>query len=166
MTNRFEVLLHLQDVRWAAVEGVSETVIAADLLLHERSVDEIVPKLSAAELEQVIKLVGRSPSVYPPGTLDALKQRKALVSPEPPQRSGDGGQTYRRISSTPAPPSTLIKCAEPTSTGSQCSARIHLRARRSPGVDDQAKKSGVAGVASGMRSTPSLRGGHSDHQTK
>ena len=93
MTNRFEVLLHLQDVRWAAVEGVSETVIAADLLLHERSVDEIVPKLSAAELEQVIKLVGRSPSVYPPGTLDALKQRKALVSPEPPQRSGDGGHS-------------------------------------------------------------------------
>ena len=89
MTNRFEVLLHPDDVRWAAAEGVSETVIAAVLLLHERSVDEIVPKLSAAELEQVIKLVGRSPRVYPPGTLDALKQRRALVSPEPPQRSGD-----------------------------------------------------------------------------
>ena len=73
-------------MRWAATEGVSETVVAAVLLLHERSVDEIVPKLSVAELEQVIKLVGRSPRVYPPGTLDALKQRRALVSPEPPQR--------------------------------------------------------------------------------
>ena len=52
--------------------GLSETVIAAFcscirdfLLLHQRSVDEIVPKLSAVELEQVIKLVGRSPRVYP-----------------------------------------------------------------------------------------------------
>ena len=51
----FWVLLHPDDLRWAAAEGVSETVIAAVLLLHERSVDEIVPKLSAAELEQVIR---------------------------------------------------------------------------------------------------------------
>ena len=58
-------------MRWAAAEGVSEDVIAAVLLLHERSVEEIVPRLSAAELEQVIKLVGRSPRVYPPGTLEA-----------------------------------------------------------------------------------------------
>ena len=55
-------------------------------MLHERSVNEFVPKLTAVELEQVIKLVGRSPRVYPPGTLDVLKQRRALVSPEPPQR--------------------------------------------------------------------------------
>jgi hypothetical protein len=34
---------------------MSEAVIAAVLLLHERSVEEIVAKLSAAELEQVIK---------------------------------------------------------------------------------------------------------------
>ena len=89
MTNRFGVLLYRDDVRWAAAEGVSETVIAAVLMLHERSVEEIAPKLSAAELEQVIKLVGRSPRVYPPGTLDVLKQQRALVSPEPPQQSGE-----------------------------------------------------------------------------
>jgi hypothetical protein len=58
MTNGFGVLLHPDDVCWAAAEGVSEGVIAAVLLLHERSADGIVPKLSAAELEQVIKLVG------------------------------------------------------------------------------------------------------------
>jgi len=62
MTNSFGVLLHPADVRWAAAEGVSEDVIAAVRLLPERSVEEIAPKLSAAELEQVIKLVGRSPS--------------------------------------------------------------------------------------------------------
>jgi hypothetical protein len=89
MTNRFDILLHPDDVRWAAAEGVSETVIAAVLLLHGRSVKEIAAELSAAELEQVIKLVGRSPRIYPPGTLDALKQRRALVSPVPPQRSGE-----------------------------------------------------------------------------
>ena len=93
MTNCFDILLDPDDVRWAAAEGVSETVIAAILLLHEERVDEIVPKLGAAELEQVIKLVGRSPSVYPPGTLDALKQRRALVSPELPQRSGESARS-------------------------------------------------------------------------
>jgi hypothetical protein len=41
-------------VRWAAAEGVSETVIAAVLLLHERNVDEIASKLRPDELEQVI----------------------------------------------------------------------------------------------------------------
>src|SRR5262249_52242003 len=73
---------------WAAAKGVSEDIIAAVLLLHERSVEEIAPKLTAVELEQG-KLVGRSPRVYPPGTLDALKKRRALVSPEPPQQSGE-----------------------------------------------------------------------------
>jgi hypothetical protein len=81
MTNRFDILLHPDDVRWAAAEGVSETVIAAVLLLHERSVKEIAAELSAAELEQVIRLVGRSPRVYPPGTLDALKQRRTSLQP-------------------------------------------------------------------------------------
>jgi hypothetical protein len=74
-----------------AAEGVPETVIAAIYLLHEHSVDEIVPKLSAIELEQVIKLVGRSPRIYPPGTLDALKQRRSSPSPQPPSDRGAGG---------------------------------------------------------------------------
>jgi hypothetical protein len=53
MTNRFGVLLNPQDVRWAAAERVSETVIAAVLLLHERCVDEIAPKLSAMEVMSI-----------------------------------------------------------------------------------------------------------------
>jgi hypothetical protein len=87
MTNRFGVLLNPQDVHWAAAEHVSETVIAAVLLLHEHSVDEIVPELSAAELEQVIKLVGRSPRLYAPGMLDALNQRRSLLASAPPTAS-------------------------------------------------------------------------------
>jgi hypothetical protein len=47
MSNRFGVVLHPDSVRWAAPEGVSEDVIAAVLLLHERSVDEIAPQISA-----------------------------------------------------------------------------------------------------------------------
>jgi hypothetical protein len=74
-------------VRWATAEGVSEDVIAAVLLLHEHSVDEIVPKLSAIELEQAIKLVGRSPRLYPPGILDALNQWRTSPSPQPPSDS-------------------------------------------------------------------------------
>jgi hypothetical protein len=81
MTNRFGVELHPKDVRWAAAEGVSQDVIAAVLLLHERSVDEIAPKLSARELEQTIVLVGRSPRLYARGTLEALESR---ATPRPP----------------------------------------------------------------------------------
>jgi hypothetical protein len=94
MANRFGVLLHPDDVRWAAAEGVSETIIAAVLLLHERSVDEIASQLSAAELEQVITLVGRSPRLYASGTLGALKQRRSLPAPTPsvgsPKVTGTG----------------------------------------------------------------------------
>jgi hypothetical protein len=83
MTNRFGVDLHPKEVRWAAAEGVSEDVIAAVLLLHERSVDEIAPRLSAPELEQVINLVDRNPRLYPPGIdirnkPDADQMRQAM----------------------------------------------------------------------------------------
>jgi hypothetical protein len=83
MTSRFGIELHPKDVRWAAAEGVSQDVIAAVLLLHERSVDEIAPQLSAAELEQTIVLVGRSPRLYARGTLEALENKRA--TPPPPE---------------------------------------------------------------------------------
>ena len=78
MTNRFGVELHPKDVRRAAAEGVTQDVIATVLLLHERSVDDIAPQLSARELDQTIVLVGRSPRLYPPGTLEALESRRAM----------------------------------------------------------------------------------------
>ena len=81
MTNRFGVELHPKDVRWAAAEGVSQDVIAAVLLLHERSVDEIAPHLNARELEQTIVLVGRSPRLYPRGTVEALENNRAVPAP-------------------------------------------------------------------------------------
>jgi len=80
MTNRFGLVLHPKEVRWAAAESVSEDVIAAVLLLHERSVDKITPQLSAPELEQVINLVDRNPRLYPPGIVQALKQRRDLTA--------------------------------------------------------------------------------------
>jgi hypothetical protein len=83
MTNRFGFELHPQDIRWAAAEGVSQDVIAAVLLLHEHSVDEIAPQLSAVELEQTIVLVGRSPRLYAPGTLEALESKRATPRPPP-----------------------------------------------------------------------------------
>lgn len=51
------------------------------LLLHERSVEEVVPQLSPLELEKVIVLVGRSPRLYPRGILEALEQHKSLPQP-------------------------------------------------------------------------------------
>jgi hypothetical protein len=99
MTNAFGVELHSESARWAAAEGVSETVIAAVLLLHERSVVEIASKLRPDELEQVIKLVGRCPSSYPTGALDALKARcpeRPSASPRAkPAAEGHPGHTPR-----------------------------------------------------------------------
>jgi hypothetical protein len=68
MANPYGITLDDGSHRWAAAEGVPETVIAAICLLHdERSVHEIVARLTPAELDQVIKIVGRSPRGYPPG---------------------------------------------------------------------------------------------------
>ena len=78
MTNRFGFDLPPDRLRWAAAEGVSEDVIAAVLLLHERGVEEIVPQLSPLELEKVIELVGRSPRLYPRGILEALDLQRSL----------------------------------------------------------------------------------------
>jgi hypothetical protein len=102
MTNAFGVVLDSASLRRATIEGVSETVIAAIYFLHERSVDEIVAKLRPSELEQVIKLVGRCPSCYPPGTLAALKDRRRLPSPQPQpaERINPGPERLRCRSAT------------------------------------------------------------------
>ncbi len=84
MANPYGITLDEASLRWAAAEGVCEAVIEAICLLPERSVDEIVAKLSPVELEQVIKIVGRSPRGYPPGSYDALKGKKNLAQPQPP----------------------------------------------------------------------------------
>jgi hypothetical protein len=73
MTNPFGIALDQASLRWAAAESVSETVIAAVSLLHERSVEEIAGKLTPAELADVARLVSRCPSCYPPGAYDTLK---------------------------------------------------------------------------------------------
>ena len=100
MPNTYGVTLDPAALRWAAVEAVSETVIAAVLLLHERSVEEIVVKLSAVELEQVIKIVGRSPRVYPPGTLDALNKRRTPPSPQPSSDSAPSNVAAKEAART------------------------------------------------------------------
>jgi len=59
-------------------------VIAAGLLLHERPIEEIVPQLALGELDKVIVLVGRSPRLYAPGTLEALKRARSSPALTPP----------------------------------------------------------------------------------
>ena len=101
----------------AAVEGVPETVIAAIYLLHDNSVDAVASKLTPGELGHVIRLVGRCPSYYPPGTLDALKQRRALVLPEPPHRSSESPcrdvAAEKQHAGTPCAQHTVTRGADP-----------------------------------------------------
>jgi hypothetical protein len=115
MTDAFRIVLDSASVRRAAAEGVSETVIAAIYLLHERSVADIVAKLRPGELEQVIKLVERCPSCYPPGTLEALK-------------AGDKRRRRRRSQASPlhGPRPALRTCAEPKRAGSHGSTLTPL----------------------------------------
>jgi hypothetical protein len=86
MTNPYGITLDDASRRWAVAEGVPESVIAAICLLDERSIDEIVAKLSPVELEQVIKIGGRSRRGYPPGVHAALKDKRDL----PPSPRADG----------------------------------------------------------------------------
>jgi hypothetical protein len=76
MANPYGVALDDAALRWAAAESAPESVIAAIYLLDTRSVDAIVAKLTPAELEQVIKIVGRSPRRYAPGAYEALKEQR------------------------------------------------------------------------------------------
>ena len=72
--NLFGIALDQALLRWAAAEDMTETVIAAVSLLHDRRVEEIAGKLTPAELADVTRLVSRCPSCYPPGAYDALKR--------------------------------------------------------------------------------------------
>ena len=85
--NLFGIALDQASLRWATAEGVTETVIAAVSLLHERSVEEIAGKLTPAELGDVTRLVSRCPSCYPPGAYDALKARRNLGAEKPAART-------------------------------------------------------------------------------
>ena len=78
MPNPYGITLDEASIRWAAAEGVSETIIAAVLLLHEKSVDEVAAKLTSDELGHVIRLVSRCPTCYPPGTLAALRSLRPV----------------------------------------------------------------------------------------
>ena len=81
MPNPYGIKLDDASIRWAAAEGVSETIIAAVLLLHEKSVDEVAAKPTPDELAHVVRFVSRCPTCYPPGTLAAL--RSLTPTPQP-----------------------------------------------------------------------------------
>ncbi len=89
MGNPYRITLDTASLRWAAAEGVSESVIAAICLLGAKSVDEIVARLTAAELGQLINIIERSPNCYPPGAYAALKDKRDLALP--PQQAAPKG---------------------------------------------------------------------------
>ena len=97
MANPYGLVLDDASLRWAAAEGVAEAVIAAICLLEMKSVDEIVAKLTPAQLEQVIKIIGRCPRCYPPGAYDALKARRLPSSTrESSKRISPGSERSHR----------------------------------------------------------------------
>ena len=97
MANAFGLVLDSASVRRAAVEGVPETVIGTIYLLHENSVDDISSKLTPHELGHVIRLVGRCPGCYPPGTLAALKSVRLTRLPDPSAVSISTDQARSRL---------------------------------------------------------------------
>ena len=90
MSNRFGIELDQALLRWAAAEDMTETVIAAVSLLHERSVEEVAGKLTTAEIADVTRLVSRCPSCYPPGAYDSLKASRNAAAERPATRTTAG----------------------------------------------------------------------------
>jgi hypothetical protein len=154
MSNRFGVKLDPKDVRWAAAEGVSQDVIAAVLLLHERSIEEIAPILSAREFEKVIELVGRSPRLYPGGILEALERGRGLTSARgcaaPPGKMPRGNQPngVDLVSRAPIPQYARNNTAATTVEGppaGACEPPGHA-ARPSSGIEPGARRSSLEGA--------------------
>jgi hypothetical protein len=93
MANPYGNTLDDHSLGWAAAKGVPESVMPAILPARPEEMDEIVARLSQAELKRVINVVGRSPSCYPPGAYAALKARGICIVTAadrntPVQRSG------------------------------------------------------------------------------
>jgi hypothetical protein len=158
MPNRFGVELHPKDVRWASAEGVSQDVIAAVLLLHERSVDEIAPQLTAAELEQTIVLVGRSPRLYARGTLEALESRRAtpqappaeIVHPNAVAREKAAPTKHARLERREA--SAYAGAGKPWGHDAQPLFRTSLGAQGRP--PEQIKRGEVSGAPAELKTAP------------
>src|SRR5262249_5471348 len=95
MPSPYGITLDEASIRWAAAEGVSETIITAVLLLHERSVDEAAAKLRPDEVAHVGRLVSRCPTCYPPGTLVTLRSLRP-VSERPSVSTSSHQPPHRR----------------------------------------------------------------------
>ena len=97
MSNLFGIALDQAWLRRAAAENVTETVIAAVSLLHDRSVGEIAGKLTPAELADVTRLVSRCPSCYPPGAYEALKALRNVTTEQSATRATAGTGANRPL---------------------------------------------------------------------
>ena len=161
MTNCFGLPLPPDRLRWAVAEGVSEDVICAVLLLHEHSVNEIAPKLRLTELENVIVLVGRNPRLYPPGTLQALESKRAVLPPQPAK-----AVPRKAVAIDEAEPSTRAFRTGPEGAQSQPAEpstrafRTGLEGAQSPPerrAQKAAQRAAKAGTASGTRDETARR---------
>ena len=152
MTNAFRIVLDSASVRRAAAEGVSETVIAAVLLLHEQSASKIASKLNASELEHVIRLVGRCPSCYPSGTLDTLKGRRKALPPAPVPSARTNGVASRQPGTGTKPRPNDMRRAQEGRL-----ARLHAHASRTAPEQERVVIPVKTGTGPGTRAETARR---------
>jgi hypothetical protein len=91
----YGITLDEASIRWAAAEGVSETIITAVLLLHERSVDEVAAKLRPDELARVVRFVSRCPSLLSLRDASRSSQSYAPAAAAKNQRLDSSAAQYR-----------------------------------------------------------------------
>ena len=97
MSNRYGITLDSVWKEWAAKEKVSETVAAALFLICETGpLHEVVGKLTTAEFEKVVDIVGRWADHFPLGTVAALKSRSPIHAGRPPSDSVSTDQAPRQ----------------------------------------------------------------------
>jgi hypothetical protein len=131
-----------------------------------KSVDEIVVRLSPAELQQVINTVGRSPSCDPPGVYAALKVNRPLTSPSPDAdrplpKIAPKKQTMPRnlAAGERARPPQKVACCSTSALRQRQKRRGGPRIRAESAGQAMAEwrhKTAAAGVNSGRRQEPQL----------
>jgi hypothetical protein len=81
--NPYGITLDRTWTEWAAKQGLSETVAAALYLISEnRKTDEIVIRLTPADIARVINIVQCWPDCFPPDALAALNHSRSVPPPE------------------------------------------------------------------------------------
>jgi hypothetical protein len=94
--NPYGITLDRTWTKWAAKQGVPDTIAAALYLISEnRKTDEVVVKLRPSEIERVIDIVQCWPDRFPPGALAAIRRRRPAPLPQQSTACTSPGPRHR-----------------------------------------------------------------------